>query len=88
MSKVAAAATVFIVLVAIFGINHWILERKRRAQEADFEMQSFQRDVTTVALRVHLALGYDVEDIDPVVENAGIASQERREKGVWEDIDL
>ncbi|KAL5531382.1 hypothetical protein ACEPAG_4259 [Sanghuangporus baumii] len=88
MSKVAAVSAFFIVFLSVIGVNYWLLERKRRSQENDYEMQSFQVDVSEVEFRVTRALGYSAADVDSIVENAGIASQENREKGIWEDIEL
>ncbi|KAL5510911.1 hypothetical protein ACEPAG_4668 [Sanghuangporus baumii] len=88
MSKVAAVSAFFVVFLSVIGVNYWLLERKRRSQENDYEMQSFPVDVSEVEFRVTRALGYSAADVDSIVENAGIASQENREKGIWEDIEL
>ncbi|KAL5531268.1 hypothetical protein ACEPAG_4145 [Sanghuangporus baumii] len=88
MSKVAAVSAFFVVFLSVIGVNYWLLERKRRSQENDYEMQSFQVDVSEVEFRVTCALGYSAADVDSIVENAGIASQENREKGIWEDVEL
>ncbi|KAL5527035.1 hypothetical protein ACEPAG_5826 [Sanghuangporus baumii] len=88
MSKVTTVSAFFVVFLSVIGVNYWLLEHKRRLQENDYEMQSFQVDVSEVEFRVTRALGYSAADVNSIVENAGIASQESREKGIWEDVEL
>ncbi|KAL5519758.1 hypothetical protein ACEPAG_1418 [Sanghuangporus baumii] len=88
MSKVATVSAFFVIFLLVIGVNYWLLERKRRSQENDYEMQSFQVDISEVKFRMTRALGYSAADVNSIVENAGIASQEHREKGIWEDVEL
>ncbi|OCB88639.1 hypothetical protein A7U60_g4238 [Sanghuangporus baumii] len=91
MSKVAAVCIVFIALVTIFGVNLWILDRRRRNEENDYEMQSVPNE-RTAEIRQRVNCIFPDPDAPSssaeAVDKAGISVQESREKGIWEVVDL
>ncbi|OCB86429.1 hypothetical protein A7U60_g6550 [Sanghuangporus baumii] len=91
MSKVATVCIVFIALVAIFGVNLWILDRRRRNEENDYEMQLVPNE-ETAEIRQHVNCIFPDPDVPSssaeAIDKAGISVQESREKGIWEVIDL